>query len=101
MNVRPIADAVASAAPSVAELLDRHAKWSAAMCRKIPSPEGEKFPNVPSDPARGATQTAEKFLNLPGSSGMFHQRENDGTNPIPPKPPRDLPHEWWARQPNA
>jgi len=96
MSSDPIADAVARATPNVAELLDRHAKWSAAMCRNVPSPDGEKFPNVPSAPARGVAQTAEMFLNLPESSGMFHQRKNDETNPVPPEPPRPLTYRQLA-----
>jgi hypothetical protein len=86
MDFPSIADAVAKATPDVAELLDRHARWSAQMCRNVPSLEGRMFQNVPSDAPRASTQTAEMFPNAPESSGMFHRHETCKTNPLVYRP---------------
>jgi DNA-binding CsgD family transcriptional regulator len=90
MDSSPIADAIAKATPNVAQLLDRHAKWCAQMCRNVPSPRGEKFRNVPSPPAPAVAQTARIFPDVPESSEMFHRLESGGTNP-PVYTPRQRP----------
>lgn len=81
MESPSIADAVANATPNVAELLDRHARWSAQMCRNVPSANAPIFQNVPSEGAPKAIESAETFPNVPESSETFHRRENDKTNP--------------------
>ena len=81
MESPSIADAVANATPNVAELLDRHARWSAQMCRNVPSASAPIFQNVPSEGAPKAMESAATFPNVPESSETFHRRENDKTTP--------------------
>jgi hypothetical protein len=83
MDSSSIAKAVASTTPDINELLDRHARWSARMCRNVPSIKGQMFQNVPSSAGEPVIQTAKTFRKVPEPSGMFHQRENVETNPIP------------------
>jgi hypothetical protein len=48
MDSLSISKAITSATPNVAELLDRHARWSAQMCRNLPSLDRQMCQNVPS-----------------------------------------------------
>lgn len=81
MESPSIADAVASAMPNVAELLDRHARWSAQMCRNVPSANNPSFRNVPPPGAPDVVESAGTFRNVPECSGMLPRREKDKTNP--------------------
>ena len=91
MDFPSIADAVAKATPNVAELLDRHAKRCAQMCRNVPSVAPETCRNLPPADAQRATERAETCRNAPEPAGTCHVDENGGTNPTAYRPaPRPL-----------
>lgn len=88
MDSPSIFDAVAKATPNVAGLLDHHARWSAQMCRNVPSLDRPMCRNVPSTDAASVTHPARMCRNVPEHAGMCHPHEKSKTNPIP-NPPTD------------
>ena len=91
MDSPSIADAVVKATPDVAELLDRHARWSAQMCRNVPPVRPETCRNVPSANAPQPIERAGMCQNMPEPARMCHDDENDKTNPSAYNPgPRPL-----------
>ena len=87
MDSPSIADAVAKATPDVAELLDRHARWSAQMCRNVPPVRAETCRNVPSASAPHTSERAEMCQNVPEPARMCRVDENGKTNPSAYNPP--------------
>ena len=82
MDSLSISKAITSATPNVAELLDRHARWSAQMCRNVPSLDRQMCQNVPSTDGPSPTQPAKMCRNVPEHAGMCHLHEKSKTNPI-------------------
>jgi DNA-binding CsgD family transcriptional regulator len=81
MDSPSIAKAVASATPDVNALLDRHARWSAQMCRNVPSLEGRMCQNMPSRGEDDSAKHAQTCQNVPEHAQTCHREESDETNP--------------------